>query len=151
MVEKYKVKQGFMKKLEEWRKNNRLDAANTDDKYSFLSYVDIRNLPKEVCDWWLETTNPIERNKRLIAIINWLNGEDVFEVEKPHNFLVRSVEPNNNGELLILELVTEHGLVVPYYGNTARATAFTSRSNAEEWLVNRYEVVEFDGGGNEVE
>lgn len=149
MVEKYKVTRQFMNALIEWRDERSLDVASNPDG-SYVDGIDMRYFTNAVDTWWLEPTDMVSHNKRLIAIIQWLNGEDVFEIEKPHNFLVRSIEPNNNGELLILELVTEHGLVVPHYGNTAKATAFTSRSNAEEWLVNGYEVVEFDGDSKEV-
>lgn len=153
MVEKYKVTQGFMEKLEEWRKNNRLDATNTDDKYSFLSYVDLRSLPKEVSDWWVETTNPIERNKRLIAIINWLDGEKVFEVEKPHKFVIRSTKMDGYGGYRWMNLQrSSYGLEIPNYAavEVFWATKFETRMDAELWNTNGYEVVEVDGDGKEV-
>lgn len=81
MTEKYKVTQGFINKLEEWRKNNAINPSSKSIT-AFVSYREIENLPREVGNWWVKINDPFDNNRRLIAIIQWLNGEDVFEVEK---------------------------------------------------------------------
>lgn len=85
----YKVTQEFMNELTDWRNCENIDATSGKN-YTYLSEDDLEETPRVVNVWWLEDNNPIERNNRLIAIIQWLNGEDVFEVEEPHKFIVRS-------------------------------------------------------------
>lgn len=82
MDKKYKVTQKFMDKLIEWRAEFELDAQ-TGWPEMFVDGNSIDNFPEVVEYWrgWNDHDNPIECNNRLIAIIQWLNGEDVFEVE----------------------------------------------------------------------
>lgn len=145
-MEKYKVTQQFMDALISWRDEQNLDVAGN----LYVTPVDIASWPSKVKAWRYKPVNSVERNKRLIAIIQWLNGEDVFEVEKPHKFLVRSVVPNSDGDRLNLQLVVERGVIVPNYGWTMGVTAFNSREEAELWTTNGYEVVEIDVDGNEI-
>ncbi|MGL5301467.1 MAG: hypothetical protein ACRC9Z_10365 [Weissella confusa] len=111
-MSKYKVTREFMNALSNWRDERNLDAASNLDG-SYVNGIDIRNFTNSIDTWWLESTDSVEHNKRMIAIIKWLNGKDVFEVEKPHKFLVRSVEENDVGEPLYLELKKEYGLMCP--------------------------------------
>ena len=77
MSEKYVVSQEFMNELEEWKKRGNTDVY-------FVGSYDISMLPDDVIRWWdYPEINNSEQNNRLIAIIRWVNGEDVFEVEKP--------------------------------------------------------------------
>ena len=83
MSEKYVVSQEFMNELEEWKKRGNTDVY-------FVGSYDISMLPIDVIRWWdYPEINNSEQNKRLIAIIRWVNGEDVFEVEKPKKKLNR--------------------------------------------------------------
>ena len=91
MDKKYKVTQNFINELKEWRDDFELDAQ-TGWPEMFVDGDSIRNFPEVVEYWWDDHDNPIECNNRLISIIQWLNGEDVFEVEQPHKFVVRSAK-----------------------------------------------------------
>ena len=82
MSEKYVVSQKFMNELEEWKKRGNTDVY-------FVGSYDLSMLPDYVKRWWnYPEINNFECNNRLIAIIRWVNGEDVFKVEKPKELYV---------------------------------------------------------------
>lgn len=143
----YKVTQEFMNELIEWRDNMNLNA-----KKEFIdTFVDghnIENIPDILSDWWTEPVNPIENNNRLIAIIRWLNGKDVFEVEEPHKFVVRSEISNADGDYVYV--LGEYAVTDTVY-SLNDATKFNTREEAQEWANSHQVVVEIDAEGNEVE
>ena len=139
MSEKYVVSQEFMNELEEWKKRGNNDVY-------FVGSYDISMLPIDVIRWWdYPEINNSEQNNRLIAIIRWVNGEDVFEVEKPKKWVVRSKEPQGSvdGEPLYiwfvdeLTLETETEATMPPY-----IRRFDTKEEAESWANSHQEVVE---------
>lgn len=144
----YKVTQEFMDELIKWRDTEFLDATNSSPFY-FLSKDDLDNLNNDVKLWWYDTDNPIERNNRLIAIIKWLNGEDVFEVEEPHKFVVRSDKNYTDGTYAYV--IVDNGISGKSYYDVSLATKFDTREEAREWANSHQVVVEIDENGNEVE
>lgn len=78
---KYQVTQEVMDELIEWRNDNHLDPE-IDLLYAFVDGDKIQKLPVIVDTWWLTPDDPTENNNRLIAILRWLNGEDVFEIDE---------------------------------------------------------------------
>lgn len=142
----YKVTQEFMNELIEWRDDKNLDA-----KKEFIdTFVDghnIQNISDVISDWWTEPANPIENNNRLIAIIQWLNGEDVFEVEEQHKFVVRSDKTDMHGKY---SYVFISGGVTGTMGTCVYANKFDTREEAQEWANSHQVVVEIDEDGNEV-
>lgn len=143
----YKVTQEFMNELIEWRDIYNLDAK-TNFSDAFVDGSSISEFPEVVEDWWFDLDDPIENNNRLIAIIQWLNDEEVFEVEEPHKFVVRSKEPDKDGDYWY----------VSYYSGSmhtnlylSKATKFDTREEAQEWANSHQVVVEIDAEGNEVE
>lgn len=143
----YKVTQEFMNELIKWRDINNLDALQGNWQNTFRP-ADFKYLPDMVSRWRLEDENQIERNNRLIAIIQWLNGEDVFGVEKPHKFVVRSDRANEYGDYAYVRIVRS-GLTGYVYFYTD-ATKFDTREEAQEWANSHQVVVEIDEEGNEV-
>lgn len=142
----YKVKQEFMNELIKWRDNSNLDAQ-TSRPYAFVDGLSISEFPEVVEDWWVDLDDPIDNNNRLIAIIQWLNGEDVFEVEEPHKFVVRSKEPDKDGDYWY----------VSYYRGSmhtnlylSKANRFDTREEAQEWANSHQVVIEIGEEGNEV-
>ena len=138
MSEKYVVSQEFMNELEEWKKRGNTDVY-------FVGSYDISMLPIDVIRWWdYPEINNSEQNNRLIAIIRWVNGEDVFEIEKPKKWVVRSKELNANGD--------NHYGVLAHFGDLAEmnyfsydaynATKFDTKEEAESWANAHQEVVE---------
>ena len=141
-VKKYKVTKEFMDKLVEWRGTKTLDATSG-DRYSYVGASDLDAFPKVVKRWWLEDKNPMERNNRLIAIISWLNGDDVFEVEKP-KFIVRSENTDSYGDYPYV--VVKGGTTTTSYF-LANATKFSSREEAESWANSHQVVIEVGSEG----
>lgn len=152
MTEKYKVTREFMNALINWRDERDLDVARKPDGL-YVNGIDMWNFTNAIDAWWLESTDRVEHNNRLIAIIKWLNGEDVFEIEKPHKFVVRSTAADEDGDYRWMYMQGgNYNLDVPFYNELklCRAKRFNTRMDAELWTTNGYEVVEIDGDGKEV-
>lgn len=139
MSEKYVVSQEFMNELEEW-KNNLV-------KYSkpggFIDMDDLEHLPIVVNAWWGDEVPDEENNNRLIAIIRWVNGEDVFEVEKPKKWVVRSIGLTDDDERYYVSIGKFMGLkrVVNTF-DLENATHFDTKEEAESWANAHQEVIE---------
>ena len=144
----YKVTQEFMNELIKWRDNEHIKPTS-DGVNSYVSRTDLKNLPDIIHNWWVwRSNNPLENNNRLIAIVQWLNGEDVFEVEEPHKFVVRSDKEDREGDCAYVSV--ENGLTTASYFFDS-ATKFDTREEAQEWANSHQVVVEIDEEGNEVE
>lgn len=143
----YKVTQEFMNELIDWRDSYNLDAK-TSWPYAFVDGSNVSEFPEVVENWWVDLDDPIDNNNRLIAIIQWLNGEDVFEVEEPHKFVVRSKYGDDTGDytyVLSDDNVTKFTYILD------EAKKFETREEAQEWANSHQVVVEIDEEGNEVE
>ena len=145
-VKKYKVTKEFMDKLVEWR-DKLILKPDLSYRSSFVSGSNISDFPYVVDDWWIEDKNPMERNNRLIAIISWLNGEDVFEVEQSNKFIVRNDTSDSDGYYYYVQV---------YDGITDRvfslrnATRFDTYGEAKEWANSHQVIIEVDKNGKEV-
>lgn len=134
MSDKYVVSQEFMNELEEWKKR-----GNTEVYFVGSYYLSM--LPDYVKRWWnYPEINNFECNNRLIAIIRWVNGEDVFEVEKPKKWVVRSKSLSNSGNYWYV-LAREHNMT-DWALNEDGATKFDTKEEAESWANSHQEVVE---------
>lgn len=146
-MKKYLVTQEFMNELIKWRDNEHIKPTS-DGVNSYVSLTDLKNLPDIIHNWWVwRSNNPLENNNRLIAIIQWLNGEDVFEVEEPHKFVVRSEIPNVDGDYVYV--LGEYAVTDAVY-SLNDATKFNTEREAQEWANSHQVVVEVDEDGNEV-
>ena len=138
MSDKYVVSQEFMNKLEEWKKRGNTDVY-------FVGSYDLSMLPDYVKRWWnYPEINNFECNNRLIAIIRWVNGEDVFEVEKPKKWVVRSKETDDDNDHWYVRLPNNIDGIndVVYYMSSA--TLFDTKEEAESWANAHQEVVEVE-------
>ena len=138
MSEKYVVSQEFMNELEDWK----LDTVGT----TFINGDDIKELPYVINVWWFNfDASDKEYNNRLIAIIRWVNGEDVFEVEKPKKWVVRSKETDEDGDYHYVDLDNFKNLksVSTIYGLDF-ATKFDAKEEAQSWANSHQEVVEVE-------
>lgn len=141
----YKVTQEFMNELIEWRDDEDINV-NSGKSYNYINHNDLADLPAVAVAWWVDDKYPIERNNRLITIIKWLNGEEVFEVEEPHKFVVRSTDKDGDYWYVTTESgMAQYVYLLPY------ATNFDTREEAQEWANSHQVVVEIDAEGNEVE
>lgn len=142
----YKVTQEFMNELIEWRDYEHIEPTSAKAN-SYISQTNLINLPSVVEDWWVwGSNNSLENNNRLIAIIQWLNGEDVFEVEEQHKFVVRSKEIHSDGYYSYVKVVDQMALHTDYN----LAMKFDTREEAQEWANSHQVVVEIDEEGDEV-
>ena len=140
MSEKYVVSQEFMNELQEWKETYITDTL--DEKYHYASAGDLIHLPGMIKDWWIELNKPTETNSHLISIIRWVNGEDVFEVEKPKKWVVRSKETDDEGDYWYVRLpnnIDEINDVVYYMSS---ATLFDTKEEAQSWANSHQEVIE---------
>lgn len=143
----YKVTQEFVNELIKWSDERSLDATSG-SVFTTVAAQDLDNLPSVVQLWRLRTNDPIERNNRLIAIIQWLNDEDVFEVETQHKFVVRSEHTNRDGYYIYVAV--DYEILATYRCDLNFATKFNTREEAQEWANSHQVVVEIDADGNEV-
>lgn len=143
---KYKVTEEFMDKLVKWR-DKLILKPDLSYRSSFVSGSDISDFPYVVDDWWIEDKNPIERNNRLIAIISWLNGEDVFDVKGSNKFIVRSDKTDDSGEYTYVDI--NEGITQTVYP-LAFATKFDTYEDALEWANSHQVIIEVDKNGKEV-
>ena len=134
--EKHVVSQVFMNELVEWRDNHELQTT-------FISGSDLFHFPYKIVGWLKDTNTLFDNRNRLIAIIRWVNGEDVFEVEKPKKWVVRSKERNEQGNHLYVYLIDSNGVKDSMTGLTKDiATKFDTKEEAKSWANSHQEVVE---------
>src|SRR5699024_6463233 len=136
--------QEVMDELEKW-KNNRIVAGHG-AVYYYVGSTDISHLPVIVEDWWKGSGIEVsETNNRLIAILRWVNGEDVFEVEKPKKWVVRSKEVNDDGDKHYWKLLNLRGVLeVTSTFELRLATKFDTKEEAESWANAHQEVIEVE-------
>ena len=138
MSDKYVVSQEFMNELEEWKKRGNTEVY-------FVGSYDLSMLPDYVKRWWnYPEINNFECNNRLIAIIRWVNGEGVFEVEKPKKWVVRSKETDDDNDHWYVRLPNNVDGIndVVYYMSSA--TLFNTKEEAQSWANSHQEVVEVE-------
>lgn len=135
MSEKYVVSQEFMNELEEWKKRGNTEVY-------FVGSYDLSMLPDYVKRWWnYPEINNFECNNRLIAIIRWVNGEDVFEIEKPKKWVVRSKHTDVHGDYWYVYV---YNTITSNRFTKADATHFDTKEEAESWANAHQEVIEVE-------
>lgn len=135
MDKKFLVTQEFMNDLVEWRDKNDLDVIID------VAPEELLELPVIIQSWQTLPTNLSERNNRLIAIIRWVNGEDVFETQKTYKYYVaRTSYP-----IAYFSMKNWYHSEFPKYDAIlSEKKIFDTREEAEKWLIPGYEVVEID-------
>lgn len=135
-MKKYKVTQEFMEELNNWKREQDLDIlGNVCPEY-------LIRLPEIVRTWHEQPVKFVDRNKRLIAVINWINGEEVFEVGMP-SYIVQRNEINSPYGREYIRIAPNGGFQVNYYKENA--TRFDDFKKASEWANKHFEVVEVNG------
>ena len=133
-MKKYKVTQDFMDGLETWRhkwENGELPV----NEFSHETQNDV------VESWRFEHFSSDEIMKRLGALLNWINGEDVFEVGTP-KYVVQRKDAVLSGVHQYLN-IGQSGNIHLIYG-LENATRFDDFEEASEWYNKHFEVVEVD-------
>ena len=133
-MKKYKVTQEFMDSLEDWR----VKFVNGEVPINALTHETHDNTVEL---WRLKHINDGEPMKRLGALINWFNGEDVFEVGTPKYIVQRKGTKLKHLREYIR--ITEYdGIEIDYFKENA--TRFDDFNKASEWANKHFEVVEVD-------
>ena len=106
-----------------------------------MSNFALERLPIIVDEWRFDGVDRRDKNERFGAIINWINGENVFEIGTP-SYVVRlkdNIPLYGKGYIHI----AKNGYVdISYY--MEGATKFNSFEKASEWANKHFEVVEVD-------
>lgn len=133
-MKKYKVTQEFMDGLEDWRE--RLDNGEIElNSWSFYEGEDF------VEQWRSEPNSKKERYKRFGALLDWINGEDVFEIGTPKYVVGLKDDIRLYGKGYIR--IAKNGCInLTYY--IEEATRFDDFEKASEWANKHFEVVEVD-------
>ena len=133
-MKKYKVTQDFMDSLDDWRGK----FMNGEIPVNALTYETHNNVVEL---WRFENSGTDEFIQRLGALLNWINGEDVFEIGTP-KYIVRRKQMWSDGTREYLSLTGNDSVMitcVPEY-----ATRFDDFEKATEWANAHFEVVEVD-------
>lgn len=133
-MKKYKVTQEFMDALEDWRFKfvNGEIPVNAMNAETHDNVVEI---------WRFKGLGNGEFVQRLGALLNWINGEDVFEVGTPSYVVGLKYAIRLYGKGYIR--IANNGCVnLTYY--IEEATRFDNFEEASEWANKHFEVVEVD-------
>lgn len=133
-MKKYKVTQEFMDALEDWRFKfvNGEIPVNAMNAETHDNVVEI---------WRFKGLGNGEFVQRLGALINWINGEDVFIVERPkYVVMLKDIVPYYGKGYV--QITIEGYIAVTYYMEDA--TRFDDFKKASEWANKHFEVVEVD-------
>lgn len=133
-MKKYKVTQEFMDSLEDWRD----EWADGHFQVNALTSETIKNVVER---WRLRYIDNGEPTKRLGELLNWINGEDVFEIGTP-SYVVRLKDDINLYGKGYIRIATNGYVSVTYYMEDA--TKFDDFNKASEWANKHFEVVEVD-------
>ena len=139
---KMKISKEVYDALMEWRDGNKNNLV----QILCIRGNNLSNIPDVVSNWWLhDTLSNFESNQRLIAIIRWVNGEDVFEIEKPKKWIVRSKDTDIDGDYLYAILRHDDNLtdVMNRYDKSL-ATRFDTKEEAQEWCNSHQKVIEVE-------
>lgn len=132
-MKKYQVTHQFMNELNKWN-----DSHKYSDGTTLINQYTLDELPEDVTEWIFEIReNFAEGNRRFGAVINWINGEDVFEVVTL-SYAVRLKE------LFPWYIKIETNGYVNFTSYVQEATKFDDFNKASEWANKHFEVVEVD-------
>ena len=133
---KMKIPENIYNMLVEWR-----DALEL--KTDYVTGFKLHMLNDEVHEWAADVTTLSDNHNRYIAILQWLNGEDVFEVEKPKKWVVRSKVISTEGSHLYVNVHSTLGIPdIMTLFRLKNATKFDTKEEAQSWANSHQEVVE---------
>lgn len=134
MDKKIKIDEKTYKSLVEWK-----DSC----KLKFITSIDMFQLPRAVDDWLEDVNTLFENRNRFIAIIEWLSGKDVFEIEKPKKWVVQSKDRDSDIYKFAYVIVKQSGTMVTTY-RLENATKFDTKEEAESWTNSHQKVIEVE-------
>ena len=135
---KMKIPENIYNMLVEWR-----DALEL--KTDYVTGFKLHMLNDEVHEWAADVTTLSDNHNRYIAILQWLNDEDVFEVKNPKKWVVRSKKCTDQGSYLYVYFIDRNGIKDVMTGWTTHiATKFDTKEEAQSWANAHQEVIEVE-------
>ena len=144
-MKKYEVSEELMNELLEWQKVIRPDLQYYDYwPARFSGY-------KLIYKWFSEANNIDEQHNRLISLINFAYGVDIFEVEKPKKWIVRSKHLSNGYRYYVSLKNSDLGDAIEignaHFANLTNsvdfAFRFSTKEEAEQFANPLMEIVEY--------
>lgn len=147
-MEKYKISQPLMEEITWWKHT----AFKNDNSFDFGT---LGGMPLDLAEWWSdENLTDKERNNRLIGLVQYVNGEDVFEIAHKPKFIVRSKKPNQDNMYTYVQLFNDDNFLVQDTDYATKielstsvgeklASKFNTREEAEKFSNPLMEVVEW--------
>lgn len=133
-MNKYKVTEELMNELNKWNKTIKDNDLHADE-------ITLDDFPGLVDDWVFTENSVFETINRLITLMHFVNGEDVFEVGTP-KYVVQRKDAVLSGVHQYLNLEKNRNVRLIY--GLAHATRFDDFEKASEWANKHFEVVEVD-------
>ena len=133
-MNKYKVTQEFMDGLETWR----YKWVNGELPVNAFSHENQNDVVER---WRFEHFSNDEIMKRLGALLNWINGEEVFEIGTP-SYVVGLKDAIRLYGKGYIRIANDGCVNLTYY--IEEATRFDNFEKASEWANKHFEVVEVD-------
>lgn len=133
-MKKYKVTQEFMNELNKWNKTIK-------DNDLHMEEIPLYDFPALVDDWFFTENSVFETINRLIALMRFVNGEDVFEI-RTQKYIVQIKDHKTISGYKYLKLEADEEAFI-FYG-LKNATRFDNFEEASEWANKHFEVVEVD-------
>lgn len=135
-MKRYLVTQEFMEVLNKWKE----EFKNSDGVVSISDFT-LERLPGLVDDWRFGGVDRRDKNERFGAIINWVNGEDVFQTQKTYKYYIA----RTSSPVMYLSMKKWYHSEFPKYDTiSSEKKIFDTREEAEKWIIPGYEVVEID-------
>lgn len=133
-MNKYKVTEELMNELNKFNKSLKGNDVHMDE-------VLLDDFPALVDDWVFTKNSVFETINRLITLMHFVNGEDVFEIGTP-KYIVQIKDNKTISGHKYLKLEAD-GEAFIFYG-LKNATRFDDFEKASEWANKHFEVVEVD-------
>lgn len=133
-MNKYNVTEELMNELNKWNKTIKDNDLHMDE-------IQIDDFPGLVDDWVFTENSVFETINRLITLMHFVNGEDVFEI-RTQKYIVQIKDNNTISGHKYLKLEANKEAFI-FYG-LENATRFDDFEKASEWANKHFEVVEVD-------
>ena len=135
--DKMKISKEVYDALVDWKHDSCLE------KCYYVTPMDFKEISFVVKSWWLANGASFsENNNRIIAIIKWINGEDVFEVEKPKKWIVQSKKHDGVNRNFYVNVSPDK----TWFGTTVEkglATQFDTKEEADKYVNSLTESVPY--------
>lgn len=133
-MNKYNVTQELMNELNKWNETLKENDVHMDE-------IRLDDLPALVDDWIFTGNYVLEITNRLITLMHFVNGDDVFEIGTP-TYIVQRNDIKSRAGRQYLHITSDDCALILY--GMENATRFDDFEEASGWANKHFEVVEVD-------